>query len=175
MSRLPESLELRCRVAAQLAGLSFGGWVERTLRLASDEALELLQDGEAVVAQARDRWEGGMPMVAAVQGLDLAPPRAPPGSVDVAQILASLVAGETEAEIAERLHLAPQTVERARRRAGVHLRDTPAPPVEDALLRRLHAEGLATAEIARRTGLTLGSARTRLSRLGLRDNARSRR
>lgn len=168
---LPEALELRCRVAAQLAELSFGGWVERTLRLAAEAELRG-PGGADVLAQARDRYEQGQTMAQAVQGIEAAPRTPALGRVDRAAVAAGIAAGRTDAELAAELGCSPQTVERARRALGVQLRATPAPPVADSTLQRLHAEGLATVEIARRTGLTLGSARTRLSKLGLADNRR---
>lgn len=161
-------LELRCRVAADLAGLTYGGWVELVLRQATDEHLGLPGGAEALLA-AVERREAGETMVSAAQGLGVKtrPAGAPVRVATVAELLA---AGHTDEEIAERLHVTRQTVERARRKAGALLRGPAACPVGDDTLRRLHARGLSTAEIARRTGLKFGSTRTRLSHLGLVDN-----
>jgi len=167
---LPQDLELRCRVAAQLAGLSFGGWVERALHAATAP----LSGGPSREAylQARDRYESGATMTQAVQGIEVPARRASSSGIDASAVAAGVAEGLSDAQIAERLGCTAQTVERARRDLGVRLRKTPAARVEDATLLVMHREGLATCEIARRTGLTLGSARTRLSRLRLADNGR---
>jgi len=170
---LPQPLELRCRVAAARAGLSYGGWVQQALRVASEAALSMAE-GRATYAAALALREAGATMRQAVAGVE-AELRPPGPRVDLVRVHGLLQAGRTDTEIAADLGVTRQTAARARRRLGTLLRQPPAEPVSDQTLRALHRAGLDTAAIAAASGLTLGSCRTRLSRLHLQDNGRGRR
>lgn len=168
---LPTDLELRCRVAAQLAGLSFGGWVERALIHAATAPLSG-EHGRGAYLLARDRFEQGATMLQAVQGVEVPARAAPSSGIDSSAVAAGVAEGLSDTQIAGRLGCTVRTVARARRELGILLRPRPAEPVLDATLLVMHVLGLPTEEIARRTGLTLGSAHTRLSRLELAGHGR---
>lgn len=90
---------------------------------------------------------------------------------DVAARARELVAaGRSDDEIGAEFGVSARTAKRIRTALGLVGR-TPARLVSDSMLRTLVDEGLSAQAIAARSGLTLGSTRTRLSRLGLRASS----
>jgi len=84
------------------------------------------------------------------------------------------LAAEDDEAIGAALGVSARTAKRLRHALGLLRAPSPHALVADATLRALHAEGLTTAAIAERSGLTYRTVQERLSRLGLRAHRAAR-
>lgn len=95
------------------------------------------------------------------------------GTVDpafAAEVRGVVEQGGGDGDIAEILGISVNVAKKVRHALGIRFRAPPAPMVPDARIRKLHAAGLRTREIASETGLTYRTAQQRMHRLGLKAN-----